>query len=149
MTVTLKDVDRNNFNQCVKLDVREDQRNFVATNVYSIAQSKVEPTFVTQAIYTDDEMVGFIMYGYEPDDNRYWVGRLMVDQKHQGKGYGRAAVVEAVERMRAESDCREVVLSINPENEVARKLYEGLGFRTTGELNHGEEMMRLGFEESA
>jgi diamine N-acetyltransferase len=148
MTVTLRDIDRNNFNQCVKLDVRDDQKNFVATNVYSIAQSKVEPTCTTQAIYDGDEMVGFIMYGLDMDDKRYWVGRLMIDQRHQGKGYGRAAMVEAIERMRREPDCREIILSINSANEVARKLYQTLGFRETGELNHGEEVMCLKLEES-
>jgi diamine N-acetyltransferase len=45
MPVTLRDIDRNNFKRCIKLEVREDQRNFVASNIYSIAESKVEPTF--------------------------------------------------------------------------------------------------------
>ena len=39
MTVTLRDVDRENFMQCVKPEVREEQKGFVAPNVFSIAQS--------------------------------------------------------------------------------------------------------------
>ena len=147
MTVTLRDVDRENFRQCIKLEVHEAQTSFVASNVFSIAQSKVEPTFTTQAVYDGDEMVGFVMYGYDVDDKRHEVARLMVDKAHQGKGYGRAALVEVIRRLRAEPGCRQIALSVNPENHSARKLYESLGFVKTGEVSHGEDVMRLGFED--
>ncbi|HYH85539.1 MAG TPA: GNAT family N-acetyltransferase [Pyrinomonadaceae bacterium] len=146
MTVTLRDVDRENFKRCVKLEVREDQKNFVASNVYSIAQSKVEPTFATQAVYDGDEMVGFVMYGYDTDDDCYCIARVMIDKNHQGKGYGRAAMEEVVRRLRETPDCREVALSIEPENEVAERLYESLGFKKTGEVVQGEVAMRLKFD---
>ncbi|HEX5706371.1 MAG TPA: GNAT family N-acetyltransferase [Pyrinomonadaceae bacterium] len=150
MTVTFRDVDRENFYRCVKLDVRDDQRGFVATNVFSIAQSKVEPTYITKVVYDGDEMVGFVMYGFEPDDGRHYLGRLMIDKRHQGKGYGRAATVEVIERLRREPECREVFLWVNVKNEGARKLYESLGFEGTGEMheNEHEELMRLKLDES-
>jgi len=88
-------------------------------------------------------MVGFIMYGRDPADNCYCVARLMIDERHQGKGYGRTAMLEAIKRMRAKPDCHEIVLSIEPENVVAEKLYESLGFRKTGEVIGGEVVMRL------
>ena len=142
-SVTLRDITRDNFKQCIKLEVRDDQKTFVATNVFSIAQSKVEPTYIPQAVYHDEEMVGFCMYGYDPEDDCYGVGRLMIDKHHQGKGYGRAAIVEAIRRMREQPDCREIALSVEPENTSAQKLYESLGFVKTGEVVHGEEVMRL------
>jgi len=148
MTITLRDITRENFNRCIELVVREEQKSFVATNVYSIAQSRVEPTFVPQAIYDGEEMVGFVMYGYDPEENCYYVGRLMIDKNQQGKGYGRAAMREAIRRMRKQPDCREIALSIEPENVTAQKLYESLGFVKTGEVAHGEEVMRLTFGES-
>ena len=63
MKVSLKEIDRENFGRAVKLEVNEDQKGFVAPNVYSIAQSKVEPTYSVQAVYDGEEMVGFVMYG--------------------------------------------------------------------------------------
>ena len=146
MAVTLRDVDRENFKRCVKLEVREDQKNFVASNVYSIAQSKVEPSYTPWAVYDGDEMVGFVMYGYDREDNCYCIARMMIDKNHQGKGYGRAAMEEIIRRLRATPDCREVALSIEPENEVAQRLYESLGFKKTGEVAQGEEVMRLKFD---
>jgi diamine N-acetyltransferase len=149
MTVTLRDIDRENFYRCVKLDVREDQREFVATNALSIAQASVETTYVTQAVYDGDEMVGFVMYGLDLDDGRYYLGRLMIDREHQGKGYGRAATVEVIERLRRVPECREIFLCVSLKNDGARKLYESLGFRKTGEMheNGHEELMSLKLDE--
>jgi diamine N-acetyltransferase len=146
MAVTLRDVDKENFKRCIKLEVREDQKSFVASNVFSIAQSKVEPEYTPYAVYDDEEMVGFVMYGYDTDDDCYCIARVMIDKNLQGKGYGRAAMEEVVRRLRETPDCSEVALSIEPENEVAQKLYESLGFKKTGEVVQGEEVMRLKFE---
>ena len=149
MKITLRDITRENFNQCVKLEVDAGQENFVAKNVYSIAQSRVEPTFLPQAVYDGEEMVGFVMYGYDHEEGCYSVARLMIDKNHQRKGYGRAAMEEAIRRMREQPNCREIALSINPENASAQKLYESLGFVKTGEVSYGEDVMRLKFEGSA
>ncbi|HZI19076.1 MAG TPA: GNAT family N-acetyltransferase [Pyrinomonadaceae bacterium] len=143
MAVTLRDINRENFDRCVKLEVREDQKGFVAPNVYSIAQSRVEPTYTPQVIYDGEEVVGFVMYGYDEEEGCHWVARLMIDKEHQGKGYGRAAMAEVVRRLGAEPECREIALSVEPGNAAAQKFYESLGFVMTGEVSHGEVVMRL------
>ena len=149
MKVTLKDIDRENFKQCIRLEVNEEQKSFVAPNVFSIAQSKVEPTYNVQAVYDGEEMVGFVMYGWDEEEGCHSLGRLMIDKNHQGKGYGRAATEEVIRRLKAEPDCRQIVLSVNPANASAQVLYESLGFVKTGEVSHGEEVMRLRFEEES
>ena len=147
MTVMLKDIDRENFRRCVELQVRDDQKGFVAPNVYSIAQSKINPAYNVQAVYDGDEMVGFVMYGWDEEEGCHYLGRLMIDESRQGKGYGRAAVEEVIRRLRAEPGCRQVALSVVPENRAAQALYESLGFEKTGEVSQGEEVMRLRFED--
>ena len=147
MTITLRDIDRENFRAAVRLEVHDDQKSFVAPNVYSIAQSKVEPAYNVQAVYDGDEMVGFVMYGWDEEEGGHCLARLMIDQNQQGKGYGRAATEAVIERLRAEPGCRQVVLSVNPANANAQALYESLGFVKTGEVSHGEEVMRLRFED--
>jgi len=143
MAVTLRDVDRENFGRCIGLEVHEGQRGYVASNLYSIAQSKVEPALRPQAVYDGEEMVGFVMYGYDEEEGCHCIARVMIDKSHQGKGYGRAATTEVVRRLRAEPGCRQIALSVNPENRTAQALYESLGFEKTGEVAHGEEVMRL------
>ncbi len=147
MKVTLKDIDRENFRAAVKLEVHEDQKDFVAPNVFSIAQSKVEPTYRAQAVYDGEEMVGFVMYGWDEEEGCHCLARLMVDKNRQGRGYGRAATEAVIERLRAEPGCKQIVLSVNPANTNAQALYESLGFVKTGEVTYGEDVMRLKFED--
>jgi hypothetical protein len=76
-TVYVKEIEQDNWQQAIRIDVAPEQRRFVASNLYSIAESKFNPTFVPLAIYDDTEtMVGFLMYGI--DNGELWILRLMV-----------------------------------------------------------------------
>lgn len=147
--VSLREITPDNFSEVIDLDVAADQKLFVAPNVKSIAQAKVYPTAVPLAVYDDEQMVGFVMYAYDTDEKKYYLVRLMIDARHQGKGYGKAATREVIERMRAIADCREIFLSFVPENTGAEKLYARVGFKRTGKTSdEGEIIMRFVFEES-
>lgn len=150
MNVTLREITPENFDECVNLKVADDQKTFVAANVYSIAQSKVYPMDLPFAVYNDDdEMVGFVLLGLDTDINSYYLARLMIDEKHQGKGYGRAAMLAVIEELKKKNeDCREIYLCCAPENEHAERLYKSLGFERTGELNGKEVVMRLDLAKS-
>ncbi len=144
MTISLREIDSGNFRQCINLKVADEQEKFVASNVTSIAESKIYPTALPFAIYCADEIVGFVMYGFDTDDNKFYLGRLMIDARHQGKGYGKAATLEIIERMKKIEDCQEIYLSFVPENTGAEKLYASVGFERTGETSKtGEVIMRF------
>lgn len=149
MNIELREITPENFEACINLKVGAGQETFVASNVKSIAQAKIYPTAVPLAVYHEDEMVGFSMHGFDTDDRRYYLIRLMIDERHQGKGYGRAAVRRVIERMREIDDCREIYLSFVPENTGAAKLYESVGFERTGEISAGEIVMRYDLEKAA
>ena len=91
-------------------------------------------------------MVGFVMYGFDTEDEHFYLGRLMIDEKFQGKGYGKAATLEVIERLKQNEDCNEIYLSFVPENTGAEKLYKSVGFERTGELNGSEIVMRYVIE---
>jgi diamine N-acetyltransferase len=144
MTVTLQEIDQDNWQQAIRINVAPEQRRFVAHNLYSIAESKFNPTFVPLAIYDKDEtMVGFLMHGMNLDNGECWILRLMVDQQYQGRGYGRAAMEEIIRQLASTPDCREVFASYKPDNHVADRLYRGLGFKDTGRVEDGEWVVRL------
>ncbi|HEY8601681.1 MAG TPA: hypothetical protein VIL85_24860, partial [Thermomicrobiales bacterium] len=73
MTVSLRDVTKENWQECIKLKLTPEQEHFVASNTYSLAESKFMPTFIPQAIYANmdgiegETMVGFVMYGLYPE----------------------------------------------------------------------------------
>ena len=146
MTMTLREITRENWEQCVRLTVGPEQERFVASNAVSLAQSKYEPEWIPLAVYDDDEMVGFVMYGVYRDDGKYWILRVMVDRSFQGKGYGRATMRLLLERLRAIPGCDKVAISYEPENDTARRLYANFGFRETDEVIEGETVARLSFD---
>ena len=139
-TVSLRDVTKENWQACIKLTLAPEQEHFVASNTYSLAESKFMPTFVPQAIYTntdgadDDTMVGFVMYGLYPDGAAPYGQRfrLMIDRAHQGLGYGTAALQIVLQRLEADPTCLDVLIGYEPENTVAAKLYQRLGFTVFG-----------------
>lgn len=142
MNVSLREITRENFKECINLKVADEQAEFVAPNVASIAQAKIYPTANPMAVYDGEQMVGFVMFGFDEEDEHYCLGRLMIDARFQNRGYGRAATLAVIEKLRDAPDCREIYLSFVPENTAAEKLYQSLGFETTGELNEGEIVMR-------
>ncbi len=93
MKITLREITPQNFQQCIDLKVADGQENFVAANLMSIAQAKIYPTANPLAVYHKDEMVGFVMFGFDPDEGQYYLVRLMIDAQHQGKGFGKAATL--------------------------------------------------------
>jgi diamine N-acetyltransferase len=135
-----------NWQSLIKLKVREDQNGFVASNLYSIAQAQFGDEYQGHwdlypfGIYEGDIPVGFLMYGYnfEHPTQQAFIQRLMVDEKFQGKGYGRFAMQKMIETFRADDRIREVGISYEPANEGARKLYASIGFVETGEMVEDE-----------
>ena len=143
--VSLRDVTPENYEKIVDMKVRPDQQDFVAENVYSLAESKVFPARFPMAIYAGEEPVGFLMYSYWDEREFYWLIRLMIAADQQGKGYGRAAMLQAIQLIRRQPECSSISLSFEPENTNAKRLYTSLGFMPTGEILEGEIVYRLDF----
>ena len=83
--VELRPVTKKNFETIINLEVNHEQLQFVASNIYSIAESKIYPECVPLGIYVKDRPVGFLMYAFNRADESYWVCRLMIDRYFQGK----------------------------------------------------------------
>jgi len=141
--ITLRAVTPDNFDAVIGLRVADEQSNFVAPNLYSLAETYVEPTYRPFAIYVGDDPVGFTMYGRDERTGEWWIMRLMIAHAHQAQGYGRVAMEALIALMIAEHGMSEIVTSFEPENDVAAKLYRRLGFVDTGEIVDDELVMRL------
>jgi len=140
MSISLRKITEKNFDHCISLKVAEDQKNFVPSNVKSIAQSKVYPYLVPLAVYKDEELVGFTLHGKNPESKKYYIMRLMIDKKFQCKGFGKNATLKLIEMMRENEDCDEIRLFFVPENIGAEKLYSKLSFKRTGLVGENGEI---------
>ncbi|MEZ0481347.1 GNAT family N-acetyltransferase [Planococcus sp. SSTMD024] len=141
--IHFKEVDRHNFADVIGLKVAEHQKSFVAPNVYSLAQAKAYPECVCSAVYHDDELVGFTMYCLDQDDQEYWIYRLMIDEKHQSKGYGKLVMKRLIAELQQDREHHMIYLSFEPANKGAKKLYEQLGFMADGRIIEGEIVYKL------
>lgn len=141
--VSLRTITRDNFYDIVDLKVGAGQSSFVAPNVYSLAQAWLEQSFEPIAVYQGDKLVGFTMYGYEDPPGRWWIIRLMIDERFQNRGYGRAAMQLLIPLMVERHGMLQIVTSYEPGNDVAGGLYRALGFQETGEMDDGERVVVL------
>lgn len=142
-SMRLIDITKENWLQTIFLTTNENGKTtiterFVASNALSIVQSMFEPGWIIKGIQVDDKLVGFTMYGFSEDHSKYEICRLMIDRRYQGNGYGKKAMHLIIEEMDKLDDCKEIYLSTEPENALAIKLYESLGFRATGEIMEDE-----------
>ncbi|MGV2622449.1 UNVERIFIED_CONTAM: GNAT family N-acetyltransferase [Halobacillus marinus] len=138
--VTIVECNEENWYACCTLEVAEEQREFMEPNAVSIAQSKFEPTLKPYAVYLEEEVVGFLMYNSVPEElDGYWVYRIMVDKKFQGRGIGRAATSLMITEMEKLPGAGKIVVGYHPKNTGAHKLYESLGFIDNGD-RFGKEM---------
>ncbi|WP_060465729.1 GNAT family N-acetyltransferase [Acinetobacter sp. LMB-5] len=144
--ISLKDLDRENWILCAKLSLDEYQKDYVAPNVYSIAESKVEEHYCPRVICFNDEVVGFLMYCVEidpPDETLFWLFRLMISKDNQVKGYGTKVLQIAIDEMAAKG-AKRIRTMYKSSNYVAGKLYKKMGFRETGEYDEcGDIILEL------
>lgn len=119
--------------------------NFVASNALSIVQSVYENGWITKAIEQEGELVGFTMYGYCEENNFYELCRIMIDRKHQKKGYGTQAIKLVLDEMKMIDGCKEVYLSTDPQNVVGKHIYEKIGFIPENRMIEGEELYKYVF----
>lgn len=145
----LRKITFDNMDEITALTVREDQRGFVASNLDSLAEAYVAVSggFWAQpfGIYEGGEPVGFVMFGYgsldDPDEpqvaaGNYCLWRFMIDEKRQGRGLGRQALGLCLDYLRTlpRGPAEQVWLSYEPENSLAKSLYEKAGFRENGQM---------------
>lgn len=139
----LRPITVKNFDDIISLRVAEHQQKLVASNVESIAQAWVQPGCTPLAIYHDGGPVGFIMYCIDVDDGEYWLYRFMIDRHYQGRGYGRQALTQVLERVKADQSRHKIFLGVEPDGGASLALYQSLGFRFDGRICEGEHIMVL------
>lgn len=133
--VHLRKITLDNFQECISLEVNENQKEFLAPNVKSLAQAYVNPNLFPLAIYDGAvigyekpqlPMIGFIMY--EIVAGVGFILRLMIDSKYQQKGYGKAAMLEIIRRLKLYPEVELIATSHKRGNEAASRLYRSIGF---------------------
>jgi RimJ/RimL family protein N-acetyltransferase len=155
-TISLAEISAANVLAVVRMNPGAIGERMVATNGISIAQGTYSPNAWMRAVMVGDTPVGFVML-FDPtlspeaaqaEDaalDVLGVWRLMIDFKHQGKGFGEQAMQRIIEHAKAMPTINAVELSYVLREGNAKPFYERQGFVATGKVEHGEMTMRLSF----
>lgn len=142
--ITLKEITRDNFWDCISLEVAPEQTDFVTSNAVSIAQSKVQPECIPMAVYDDELMVGFVMFCIDEDDGEYWIYRMMIDKNRQSKGYGKETMKLLLDIIKKDKSHNKIFLGVHKES-IAVNLYKSFGFEFNGQVFGNEHIMKLDY----
>jgi diamine N-acetyltransferase len=147
--VSLEEITAQTVRAVTDLRVSAQQQAYVASNAVSIAQAYFHPEAWFRAICVDDEPVGFVMLE-DPTLLADWLGiapiaiwRFMIDERYQHRGYGRAALRLVVAHARTRPGQTRLRTSCVPGPHSPIGFYEAYGFRRTGEVDDGEEVLEL------
>ena len=154
MAVTLCELTDDNRDAVRALAVAPGQERFVASVRDSLADAarypEANPWY--RAVYAGAEPVGFVMLSWNveprpPDIVGPWfLWRLLVDRRHQGRGYGADVVRQIAALVRAEG-ATELLTSYVPADDGPAGFYERLGFVPTGDVDaDGETIVRLALD---
>ena len=146
--VRLAEVTAANWWAVIRLRLAPDQEDLVASNVYSLAESKFDPDVRPRAVYAGKRVVGFLMYDVsrgKGKSRKAAIYRFMIDRKHQRKGYGRAALAQALDEIKQIPRIEKVSITYMPSNPAAKSLYGSFGFVEVGLDEDGEMIAELKF----
>ena len=151
MAVTLGEITDRNREAVLALRVAPGQERFVGSVRNALAQAgrypHANPWY--RVVRAGGEPVGFVMVSWDVEPQPpeiigpWFLWKLLIDQRHQGRGYGAEVVRHVTGLVRAEG-ATELLTSYVPEDGGPAGFYERLGFVPTGQLDmNGEVIVRL------
>ncbi|MCD8574680.1 MAG: GNAT family N-acetyltransferase [Erysipelotrichaceae bacterium] len=152
--ITLQDVSYENLRAVIKIyeTLSESDKKHVAPNVVSLAEAYLNYDIAwPKAIVLDETIIGFVMLGLdnyiakEEDWPVYFLWRFMIGGEYQGKGYGKAVLKMLVDKCKAEN-IRYLYVSSTKYDPMPYEMYTKYGFVDTGEVDDGEQVLKLKIE---
>jgi len=140
LNISLRPVDKDNYEEVCDLEVSKEQQDYVAENMWSLVESHYNQGYTTRAIYRHKQVVGFFMWVQESAE-LISIWRFMVDEKHQKQGIGRLAMLLALEEIKQLPGLNKIEICYNPNNPVAKDFYVSFGFVEVGMDEDEEDML--------
>ncbi|MGQ7382622.1 GNAT family N-acetyltransferase [Streptococcus suis] len=144
--IRLELVNKDNFDQVLDLEVAPKDQRRVASVEYSLAQAwlyREEGHLLPYAVKSGQKIVGFVLLSIQ-EDKSYYVWRLLIDKKHQNRGYGKEVIRQVIGLAQEDSLCQKVTMHYVIGNHKMRYILEKFGFQSVGMI--GQEIkMELTF----
>lgn len=143
--VYFKDIDETNEYNVRNIKLKSGQEKFIETVDECLKEANTYHEWHPVAIYSDEKIIGFAMYGTFGPNKDTWIDRILIDEKYQGKGYGKMAMIKLIDLVLKEYGVNVIYLSITEENRTAYSLYKSIGFEFMNEIdpNNGELLFKF------
>ena len=124
----------------MRYKICEEQRRYVSdsTSILARAWAYREHNSDVRIIYADDVNIGIVLFYDIEELQAYAFSQILIDCRYQHRGFGVEATKQVLDILEKDGRYNKVVLCYVEGNEAARKMYEGLGFRYTGDSETGE-----------
>ena len=151
MNIELREITDANREAVLALHAGPAEGRYVSSVADSIEEAAETPEGSPwyRAVYLDNQPVGFVMLSWNvtprpPDIIGPWfLWKLLVNERQQGRGIGRAVVEHVVELIRAEG-AMELLTSHGIGDDGPAGFYERIGFVPTGAFDpDGERILSL------
>ena len=150
MGIRLVEITDENREAVCALKVHPSQERFVVSVRGSLDEAATTPEGKPwyRAVYDGDEPVGFVMLSWNVPPGQpgilgpYFLWRLLIDGRRQGRGYGTQVLDAIVDLIRA-AGATELLTSHHPDEDGPGPFYRKYGFEPTGEVDNGEPVLRL------
>lgn len=172
-SIHLEKINWDNYIKVINLKVSKKQEDYVASNKASLIHAFLEMSEGTPvyafAVKHGRTVVGFMQLFYDTDWTAYeredwlnsdeykkyagkpyfYIWRFMIDEKYQGRGYGKEAFKQTLDFIDSlpfpEGETKYVLLSYEPKNNVAKKMYASFGFEEVFKeyLHDGDEISAM------
>lgn len=141
--IEFRQIALDNLDAVIALEVAPDQRHLVADNLYSIAQSALDPSGWCRAAYLDGTPVGFFFVKELETGAHIYLWRFMVDHQYQRRGLGRRIMMQLLAMLFSSPSVELVDLAVSREQGGAQSFYARCGFTPTEESYRGGWRMVL------
>jgi diamine N-acetyltransferase len=149
--ISLREITDANRPEVERLGVTSEQETYVAGVAESLVEAAAEPAACPwyRAVYAGDEPVGFVMLSDNIPDGHpeylgpYYLWRLLIDARWQGRGIGKATLELVVAYLATRPNARTLLTSVVPGPTSPIGFYLRYGFTRTGKVADGENVLEL------
>lgn len=120
-------LNKSNLWHALSLKVAEDQQGYVLETKSSVAMALMYSTKQAYVEMEGNRAIGLLVLDVNKTKNHYNIDIIIIDEKYQGRGYGKIMLKWAVEKLASEG-AKELEIGVNRFNHAAKKIYLDAGF---------------------
>jgi diamine N-acetyltransferase len=146
--IVFREIDEQTREAVLAVTLAPEQEPYVGTVAEALEEAREVPEGKPwyRAVFDGELAVGFVMLSWNVPPNPpeiigpWYVWKVIVDSRYQGRGYGRAITQKVAEIVRAEGATTLLTsYALGPDN--PGPFYQHIGFRPTGDVNIDGEII--------